>query len=729
MKKIKKNYLLLIVSVLLISLISSCTVECISHIDSNNDGICDSCQYQIKKDYECPECGTMNSEDSNYCSECGHKVNVLTKCKNCGQNVEGNHKYCTNCGVSLVVKCEHEWLDATYEAPKTCSKCGTTEGEKLVCTTHIDENNDNLCDNCKITIEVVNPECEHNWLDATYEAPKTCSKCGATEGEKLVCTSHIDANADGLCDNCNATIEKPVIKEYKPKWEANQQTGGFDGNGMTVKIYVYPTSSYDPFDPDYSSPDKKVLQKQIRNIESAYGIDLVFENYPNAAAWGPNRIYYLKEKYNDGTLAKNDIYAVTITSEWIPTLVKAGCLAELGTVDKDFNIADGIFTEIGYQETESGEYVSGTYQQDSMYNETTESLNKIFGYTPTHYGEYGYHTSKPRPDYFMYYNADLLKRANMEDPAELWFKGEWTISKFNEYVFQLQNNLEEYEHALSVGFPEFVIGSVASTGNKIATNRPSLALTSTAVIERFEYIQYLYASGVYENHGVEDVSQGFLEGNVGFVHGNLWFMRNETRFHPEYIVKIGAVPYPTADGEGGTPITTTDINEALINYNNEPIETYEGSNEYISGVDMSNSSFKIPYTHCEECFSILDTKNGKNGITNKIIFAILYDLYGGLGNDPEQVELTEDEKYENYLKTLFDYQISIDTIMSVQNCIYTELIRNVSMTVGGGSHFGGNAFWPLATHICKDASISPATSLNEVLQEYKYAMQSFGYDV
>ena len=58
MKRIKKNYLLLIISVLLICLISSCTVECINHIDSNDDGICDNCQYQIRKEYECPECGT-----------------------------------------------------------------------------------------------------------------------------------------------------------------------------------------------------------------------------------------------------------------------------------------------------------------------------------------------------------------------------------------------------------------------------------------------------------------------------------------------------------------------------------------------------------------------------------------------------------------------------------------------------------------------------------------------
>ena len=29
------------------------------------------------------------------------------------------------------------------------------------------------------------PECEHNWVDADCDTPKTCSKCGATNGKEL----------------------------------------------------------------------------------------------------------------------------------------------------------------------------------------------------------------------------------------------------------------------------------------------------------------------------------------------------------------------------------------------------------------------------------------------------------------------------------------------------------------------------------------------------------------
>lgn len=50
--------------------------------------------------------------------------------------------------------CEHVWVDATCEAPKTCSECGTTEGETT----------------------------EHQWIDATCDKPKTCAVCGEFSG-------------------------------------------------------------------------------------------------------------------------------------------------------------------------------------------------------------------------------------------------------------------------------------------------------------------------------------------------------------------------------------------------------------------------------------------------------------------------------------------------------------------------------------------------------------------
>ena len=55
-------------------------------------------------------------------------------------------------------ECNHQWLPADCETPKTCYHCGLTEGE---------------------------PNDKHIWEEATTERPKTCSVCGKTEGDVI----------------------------------------------------------------------------------------------------------------------------------------------------------------------------------------------------------------------------------------------------------------------------------------------------------------------------------------------------------------------------------------------------------------------------------------------------------------------------------------------------------------------------------------------------------------
>ena len=56
-------------------------------------------------------------------------------------------------------------------------------------------------DNLNGIIKPENP-CEHEWLDATCSTPKTCSKCNATEGEKL---SHVEVTLQGVAPTCTNT--------------------------------------------------------------------------------------------------------------------------------------------------------------------------------------------------------------------------------------------------------------------------------------------------------------------------------------------------------------------------------------------------------------------------------------------------------------------------------------------------------------------------------------------
>lgn len=96
--------------------------------------------------------------------------------------------------------CTHLWNDATCIAPKSCSKCGTTQGSELghlwndaTCTTP------KTCSRCSTT---QGNEVGHLWKDATCSSPKICSLCNQTEGSV---GNHKDSG-NGRCLYCNQDI-------------------------------------------------------------------------------------------------------------------------------------------------------------------------------------------------------------------------------------------------------------------------------------------------------------------------------------------------------------------------------------------------------------------------------------------------------------------------------------------------------------------------------------------
>ena len=121
------------------------------------------------------------------------------------------HEVCTICGdirnegtIIDKLTCEHaltktEAVAATClktgnKAYYTCSKCGK------------------VYSNAEGTLETTVAECitaiaPHSWKDATCKAPKTCSVCGAIEGD--VSTEH-DINNSGRCNVCGKDFSRRI---------------------------------------------------------------------------------------------------------------------------------------------------------------------------------------------------------------------------------------------------------------------------------------------------------------------------------------------------------------------------------------------------------------------------------------------------------------------------------------------------------------------------------------
>ena len=113
-------------------------------------------------------------------------------------------KTCATCGDVEGAALGHDWAEATCTAPKTCKTCEKTEGEALGhdwaaadCTTP---------KTCKTCGETDGAALGHNWDDATCTDPKTCKTCGATEGEAKGHTwSDPTCTAPKTCTACGAT--------------------------------------------------------------------------------------------------------------------------------------------------------------------------------------------------------------------------------------------------------------------------------------------------------------------------------------------------------------------------------------------------------------------------------------------------------------------------------------------------------------------------------------------
>lgn len=116
--------------------------------------------------------------------------------------------------------CQHEWVEASCMAPKTCSKCGETEGELL----------------------------PHEWVPGDCTTPKTCKNCGETSGDalghqvsewttKTPSTCVEKGIQTGICTRCKQTVEEPLpLAEHTPgEWTVTEAATA-SSPGTRVKI-------------------------------------------------------------------------------------------------------------------------------------------------------------------------------------------------------------------------------------------------------------------------------------------------------------------------------------------------------------------------------------------------------------------------------------------------------------------------------------------------------------
>lgn len=191
-------------------------------------------------------------------------------------------KTCDVCGVTEGEVLGHTWEEATCITPKTCDVCGTVEGEPLghtwleaTCTVP------KTCDVCGA---IEGEPLGHTWLEATCIAPKTCNICGLTEGITNENSHTLDDR--GKCNTCGRQIGFALNKSNI--YQYIKLTNGDGGRGSIRRV----SSSGLPALP-YEVKIEPIKNVKFKNVYLTYKID--FYRIDMHLRRGQNGLDYFEE--------------------------------------------------------------------------------------------------------------------------------------------------------------------------------------------------------------------------------------------------------------------------------------------------------------------------------------------------------------------------------------------------------------------------------------------------
>ena len=172
---------------------------------------------QHRRTGSCRNCGATDYDYASHSMSYGAWSNYsdsqhsrTASCRTCGYSTTdyGNHSYTTGSW--------SKYSDTQHRRSKTCSGCGAS------------------------TYDYADHSYSYgSWIradDTQHKRTKTCSACKTSSEEYA---DHVDANGDGKCDDCGATVSLTI------KWDAGTNGGTIDGKtsfSETMKPNSKPTA-------------------------------------------------------------------------------------------------------------------------------------------------------------------------------------------------------------------------------------------------------------------------------------------------------------------------------------------------------------------------------------------------------------------------------------------------------------------------------------------------------
>lgn len=333
----------------------------------------------------------------------------------------------------------------------------------------------------------------------------------------LICSMVFAMVACGGNEGGKAT-PTPGQEKVTPHPELYSETKRVINIGTWYEQYY--TSAHSKIDdnPSVANVEQAEMQLQnMRNVEARYNIELYYKN-----------------------LTWNGVI------ESINTTIMAGSpTCEIYMVDLQFGIPAVL---AGY-----GEALEDFLTPEEMVNDNLQGFALPGGKT------YLFKARYTNTDaYALGYNKALIEAANLEDPYNLYQRGEWTWAKWSEYMEKL-TDVANGQYGYRGAWTTTLSSLLFSNGASIASPKPDAngnvtqMLDSQATTEVLNFLKEIYVDKGFSFWNADCDSDwdsnvyAFGKGNIAFFPAACWIVQAAD---PDHAIDLGIVPYPVGPSLG-----------------------------------------------------------------------------------------------------------------------------------------------------------------------------------
>lgn len=295
-------------------------------------------------------------------------------------------------------------------------------------------------------------------------------------------------------------------------------------NNYEIILFTAPhvPHEHDPHLEGYVGLDKQAKIEAWAEVENKFNTTLTVSVFPDTAPWGPQRINYVINNANTNEQAM-DIFVST--TDWLIQFANANA-----TVDV-----------LDFYNTYGKNSMNPVLKDASTYKGAMYSLLQ---------NDYG----SIRPYHALIYNVALMEERGLVSPAQLFNEGEWTWSRFVQYVEEASGVLEEEESVFSGKPSGLFYGMASAAGLKLVdTVAMTINFTNPLAVQAGYLLRdlYVYSDNIWGSNAWDEVNPTFTTGKSLFNVGEYWFIKTGNRFPDDMWgedTRYGYVPFPYPDG-------------------------------------------------------------------------------------------------------------------------------------------------------------------------------------